>query len=379
MEQETTGVCVSAAERGARAAWSRLAEPADERALALLQEHGPVDALDLVLRGDERVPEVYRMRADRYAISRDPVEHLQAARALGVRVVCPGDAEWPSRLKDHPAPPICLWTRGSGDLLALTERSVSVVGARSSTPYGDTVASGFGAGLAERGWTVVSGAAFGIDAAAHRGALSVAGPTVAILASGIDRPYPSAHSALLHRIAEGGAVLSEVAPGTTPTRFRFLSRNRIIATISRGTVVVEAGLRSGSLNTARTAAECGRPVGVVPGPVTSMMSAGCHQARRDGLAEIVTDVAEVLDLVGDYGVDAAVRRSDAPVPADRLDPVDAVVLAGVPVRRPWPAEEVAVAAGVDIRAALASLGRLEVGGFVERDGVGWRKRPAAPA
>ena len=306
------------------------------------------------------------------------MQHLEAARALGVRVLCPGDAAWPSRVDDHPTPPLCLWVRGGVDLGALTERSVSVVGARSSTAYGDMVATSFGAGLAERGWTVVSGAAFGIDAAAHRGALSLAGPTVAVLAGGIDRPYPSAHAGLLQQIAQAGAVLSEVAPGTAPTRFRFLSRNRIIATLSRGTVVVEAGLRSGSLNTARTADECGRPVGVVPGPVTSMMSAGCHQARREGLAEIVTDVAEVLDLVGDYGVDAAPRRSDEPLPTDLLDQDDAVVLAAVPIRRAWPAEEVAVAAGVEAHATLAALGRLELGGFVQRDGVGWRKRTVAP-
>ena len=223
-------------------------------------------------------------------------------------------------------PPLCLWVLGSTDLAMLAERSVSVVGARSSTSYGDTVASGLGSGLAERGWTVVSGAAFGIDAAAHRGALSVDGATVAVVAGGVDRPYPLAHTTLLARIAEVGAVVAEVAPGMAPTRPRFLLRNRIIAAMSRGVIVVEAALRSGSLNTARTAAEIGRPVGVVPGPVTSMMSSGCHQARRDGLAEIVTDVDEVIDLVGDLGVDAAPRRSAEPRP--RRPPR--------PVRRPRP-------------------------------------------
>jgi DNA processing protein len=220
---------------------------------------------------------------------------------------------------------------------------------------------------------VVSGAAFGIDGAAHRGALSVDGATVAVLAGGVDRPYPLAHSTLIGRIAEVGSVVSEVAPGMAPTRPRFLLRNRIIATISRGVVVVEAALRSGSLNTARTAADIGRPVGVVPGPITSMMSAGCHQARRDGLAEIVTDVEEVIDLVGDLGQDAAQRRSAQPVVTDLLEPADAHVLASVPVRRGLPSIEIAVAAAVSEGAAIAALGRLELQGFVRRDPAGWRK------
>jgi DNA processing protein len=364
---------VSRAERGARAGWTRIAEPADDRALTLIADHGAVDALRLVVRGDSRVPETFRTRAERYAFGSDPVDHLEQARLTRATVVCPGDPSWPERLADHPAPPICLWVKGRADLGELVERSASVVGARTSTAYGDTVASGFGAGLAERGWTVVSGGAFGIDAAAHRGALAVDGLTIAVLAGGVDRPYPAAHTALLAHIAEVGAVIAEVPPGSAPTRPRFLLRNRIIATISRGTVVVEAGLRSGSLNTARTAAECGRPVGVVPGPVTSMMSAGCHQARRDGLAEIVTDVDEVVDLVGDIGPDAAPRRSGPSRASDALSPEDALVLAAVPVRRACPADSVALAAGVPVAGAVAALGRLELAGFVERRGPDWKK------
>jgi DNA processing protein len=266
-----------------------------------------------------------------------------------------------------------MWVLGDPDLATLADRSVSVVGARTSTSYGDAIAAGFGSGLAERGWTVVSGAAFGIDAAAHRGALSVDGPTVAVLAGGVDRPYPLAHSTLLARIAEVGSVVAEVAPGMAPTRPRFLLRNRIIAALPRGVVVVEAALRSGSLNTARTAAEIGRPVGVVPGPVTSMMSAGCHQARRDGLAEIVTDVDEVIDLIGDLGVDAAPRRRAEPVLTDLLDPADAQVLASAPVRRASTSTDIAIAAGIPERVAVAALGRLLLQGFVRRDGEGWRK------
>ena len=373
---ETSGV--TRAERAARAAWSRIAEPADERALALVAEHGPVEALRLVRSGDPTVPDVFRMRVERFGADAEPDALLAAARALDATVVCPGDPEWPVRVDDHPFPPLCLWVLGDPDLSRLAERSVSVVGARSSTAYGNTVASGLGAGLAERGWTLVSGAAFGIDAAAHRGALSVDGATVAVLAGGVDRPYPLAHTTLLTRIAEVGAVISEVAPGLAPTKPRFLLRNRLIATISRGVVVVEAALRSGSLNTARTAAEIGRPVGVVPGPVTSMMSAGCHQARRDGLAEIVTDVDEVVDLVGDFGVDAAPRRSAEPVLTDLLDPRDAQVLASVPVRKAMTTVDIALAAAIPISPTGAALRRLQLQGFVRRDGEGWRKAVMKP-
>jgi DNA processing protein len=166
---------VTRAERGARAAWSRIAEPADDRALALVAEHGAVDALRLVQSGDPTVPDVFRMRVERFGADADPDTLLAAARALHATVLCPGDPEWPAPVDDHPFPPLCLWVLGDPDLSRLAERSVSVVGARSSTAYGNTVASGLGAGLAERGWTVVSGAAFGRDAAPHRGAQSVDG------------------------------------------------------------------------------------------------------------------------------------------------------------------------------------------------------------
>ncbi len=356
-------------ERWARAAWSRLSEPTDVRALELIARHGAVGALALVLEGSPAAHETFRMRAEQLDVERD----AEIAQRVGARVVCPADPDWPSGVNDLLAPPICLWVRGPADLSVLARRSVSVVGARSCTSYGDLVASDFGSGLADRGFAVVSGAAFGIDAAAHRGALAVEGVTVAVLAGGVERPYPLAHEMLLRRIAESGAVVSEVAPGSAPTRPRFLLRNRLIATMTTGTVVVEAGLRSGSLNTARTAAEHGRPVGVVPGPVTSMVSAGCHQARRDGIAEIVTDVAEVIDLVGAIGVDAAPRPSAPVQPADGLDLFDSTTLASVPVRRGVPAGAIAMSAGLAPAAVQAALGRLELLGLVVREAGGWRK------
>jgi len=358
-------------DRGARAAWSRLAEPADARALTLISAHGAVAALAMALEGSDEVVETFRLRAERLDVERD----LEIADRAGARVVCPGDEDWPSGVDDLDAPPICLWVRGPADLSVLARRSVAVVGARSCTSYGDLVAADFGAGIADRGFTVVSGAAFGIDAAAHRGALAVDGVTVAVLAGGVDRAYPVAHDGLLRRIVETGAIISEVAPGSAPTRPRFLLRNRLIATMTTGTIVVEAGLRSGSLNTARTAAEHNRPVGVVPGPVTSMVSAGCHQARRDGMAEIVTDVSEVIDLVGAIGADAAPRRSAPVRVADGLDPADALALASVPIRKAATVASIAVAAGLVPTAVIGSLARLELLELVVREGDGWRKRP----
>ena len=358
-------------ERWARAAWSRLAEPGDERAVELIARHGAAGALALVLDGSPEAHETFVRRAERLDVDRD----LEIADRVGARLVCPEDEDWPSGVDDLDTSPICLWVRGPADLSVLARRSVAVVGARSCTSYGDLVAADFGAGLADRGFAVVSGAAFGIDAAAHRGALAVDGVTIAVLAGGVDRAYPVAHETLIHRIADTGAVISEVAPGSAPTRPRFLLRNRLIATMTTGTVVVEAGLRSGSLNTARTAAGHSRPVGVVPGPITSMVSAGCHQARRDGFAEIVTDVAEVIDLVGAIGRDAAPRPS-APVRVDDgLDPADAAALASVPVRKAASVLSIAVAAGLVPSSVLASLARLELLQLVVREGEGWRKKP----
>ena len=230
-----------------------------------------------------------------------------------------------------------------------------------------------GAGLAERGFAVVSGAAYGIDAAAHEGALVARGTTVAVLAGGIDRAYPAGHAGLLDRIGRDGAVVSEVPPGSAPTRWRFLSRNRLIATLARGTVVVEAGLRSGSGNTARHAREARRVVGAVPGPVTSAASAGCHVLIRDG-AELVTDVGEVVELAGRVGELAPVKRA-AVDPADLLDPVHRRALDALPHRGALGVEALAARAGLSAAQALAALGVLELEGLCQRQRGGWRKAP----
>ncbi|WP_322761327.1 DNA-processing protein DprA, partial [Frankia sp. Cr2] len=244
----------------------------------------------------------------------DPERDLRLLATLGGRLLCPGDLEWPSALgvlrdvpgadaHTEPGEPLALWVHGAGDLNQLCERAVAVVGSRAATAYGTTVTSDLASGLSDRGWTVVSGAAFGIDAAAHRGALAAGGPTIAVLAGGVDIAYPRAHAELLARIRDNGLVLSEAPPGSPPYRGRFLTRNRIIAALTRGTVLVEAGHRSGALNTARHARRLGRVVMAVPGPVTSALSVGCHRLLRTHREQtvLVTDAAEVCEEIGAVG------------------------------------------------------------------------------
>jgi DNA processing protein len=356
-------------ERFARAAWTFVAEPGDARAVALVARLGAVEALQAVAQSRQDGVRSYRDRAERLDIG----ALLRAAEHRNARVLVPEDVDWPSGVQDLSAPPICLWVRGDHPLAALRDASVAIVGSRACTRYGEDVALGLASGLADRGFAVVSGAAFGIDRAAHLGALAVERPTIAVLACGVDRDYPAAHAGLLREIAATGALVSEVAPGGAPMRSRFLVRNRLIATMSTGTVVVEAGLRSGSLNTARQAADHGRPVGAVPGPVTSMSSAGCHQAVRDGYALVVTDVAEVMDLVGAMGVDAARRPAGPTRPEDSLGATDRAVFAALPVRAPVEAGDLARHAGVTAVEAAAGLGRLELIGLARRRDGGWMK------
>ena len=342
-------------------------------AAALIRAHGPAGALLVASSGEAPKVERFLPRLEVLDVERD----LEVGSKFAARVVCPGDPEWPPGLDDLGAPPYCLWVRGPIDVATSCGRSAAVVGARSATAYGEMVATEMAAGLGERRFTIISGAAFGIDAAAHRGALATGATTIAVLAGGVERPYPSSHAALIARIVEVGAVISEVAPGSAPTKTRFLQRNRLIATMSRGTVVVEAGLRSGSLNTARLATEHGRVVAAVPGPVTSMMSAGCHDAIRSGMAVLVTDAAEAAEAIGDYGRDLAPARRGPTMVGDELYQVAARLLSALPVRKGVPVERLAVSSGLSVAEVRSLLGRLELSGLAERHGEGWRQGPAA--
>jgi DNA processing protein len=220
------------------------------------------------------------------------VKSLNSVRG---RFIIPSDEQWPSVLSDlDVATPVGLWCVGNSELDLETSRAIAIVGARSATSYGERIASDLGALAAEKSVTTISGAAFGIDAAAHRGSLAAGGTTVAVLACGVDVAYPQAHRGLLTRISEQGLVVSEAPPGSRPHKHRFLSRNRLIAALSSSTVVVEAALRSGSLSTSNWASALNRTVWGIPGPLTSAASAGVHAGIRDGVMRIVANPPEVF-------------------------------------------------------------------------------------
>lgn len=355
-------------ERAARVAWARLVEPQDKRALELIERLGAEGALHAVQPGD-RLGQRVAPRLESLDVERD----FEIAGSLGARIVVPGDDEWPTGFASLVAPPLCLWVRGPLELGRACERSVSVVGARAATQYGLRQAADISAGLVDRRFTVVSGAAYGIDGAAHRGALSAEGGTVAFTAGGIDRPYPRGHDDLFARLWHEGVVATEVPPGSAPTAVRFIARNRLIATVSQGTVVVEAGLRSGSLNTARTASGCHRSVAAMPGSVESPVSAGCHQLIRDGVATLVTDAAEVAELVGAYGELAPVKRG-AVRDGDDCDAGHRAVHAALPVRKAVTVADLARRCGQSPHDVVSALGVLELSGLARRiPGEGWSK------
>lgn len=318
----------------------------------------------------------------------------QAAR-VGATLLLPGDESWPVALDDlGPHAPVALWVRGDPSLLADGGRSVSLVGARAATSYGEHVTAELAAGLSDRGFAIVSGGAYGIDGMAHRATLASGGTTVAFLAGGVDRFYPAGHESLLTRIAETGAVVSEVPCGQAPTKWRFLQRNRLIAAATAATVVVEAGWRSGSLNTAGHASALARPLGAVPGPVTSPASAGCHRLLREYDAVCVTDADQVVELVGGSpaelpggagagagggagaGRDAFPNRggpsASQSASIDTDDPPEVIRLVdALGVRAARTVEELVVRSGLDGRRVMGLLGVLEAEGRAARGADGW--------
>ena len=287
--------------RLACAALSRVVAVDDGDFRRLYPRHAPEEAWERLVAGTG-LPERLVAATRRAVAAADPARDLDAAAALGARLVCPGDAEWPPGLDDlGDRVPVALWARGPVTLTAATAHAVAIVGSRAATPYGNEVAFELAVELGDRGWSTVSGGAYGIDAATHRGSLAADVPTVAVLACGVDVSYPSGNRRLFGDIADHGLLVSEWAPGASPTRLRFLWRNRVIAALARGTVVVEMGHRSGARRTCTEAARLGRHVMAVPGPVTSAVSVGCHALLRSREAECVTSAYDVLELVSRLG------------------------------------------------------------------------------
>lgn len=389
-------------EQMARVTWSVIAEPSDAVALLLCSALGPVGALEVAR--EATADELHRRlgghvpaeasdpggghAADRArrALARwrsrlaavDPEQILADAQRRRIRVITPEDREWPRPLDDlQETGPHCLWLHGRGNLAELVRgRYAAFVGSRASTPYGEDTAASLAASFAAAGGTVVSGGAYGIDAAAHRGALSVeGGHTVAVLAGGLDALYPRGNTRLLEQVRERDLLVSEAPPGTAPTRWRFLARNRLIAALSQAVVVVEASWRSGALSTARHADLLSRPVGAVPGPVTSVASAGCHRLVRERGAVLVTEPGDVLDLLpgGPAAGDGGHAAQDE---LDLLTPADRRVFDAVP---PWSAvgtHQIAQEIGFSAEETSAALARLELLGLIEP--AGERVRRARP-
>ncbi|GAA2754234.1 DNA-processing protein DprA [Amnibacterium kyonggiense] len=359
----------------AAGAWTTLIEPGDRVAGALVDVLGPAEALDALRLDAPPTPNPELRRAfDRWAPRFEEASFVRAFRdaaRIGARLLVPGDADWPAGLADLAEHgPLALWALAPSGPVRRFERSVALVGSRSATPYGERVTADAACGLADRGFAVVSGAAMGIDGVAHRAVLASSGLTVAVLAGGLDRFYPAQHTELLHRVAVEGVVLSEMPCGARPMRERFLKRNRLIAALSRATVVVEAGLRSGAANTAAHAAELGRGLGAVPGSVYSAASAGTHRLVREYGAVLVRDAADMAELAQDP--DGAVTLDGLErIPAG-VDPDETRVL-GLLSARPKPVREVAAKAGLSIADASAALGMLSLtGAAVERAG-GWSR------
>ena len=383
-------------ERLARAGWSALVEPGDQVAGTLVRllgarhalawvraaAHGSLDwgALQRAAEGDltpsdrERLGRAVLRWAGRLDSLR-PERDMASAERVGGFLVVPGDEWWPAGVDDlADAAPAALWVRG--ELPAAS--GVALVGSRASTTYGERVAYDLALGLVSRGARVVSGGAYGIDAAAHRGALGGGGPTMVVLAGGVDRAYPAGNARLFEEaVGSGGALLSEVPPGALPTKSRFLQRNRLIAALAGATVVVEAAWRSGALSTAHHAAGLLRPVGAVPGPVTSAASAGCHRLLREGHAVCVTDADEVVELLPG-GIACGPREGGAGRDGSGGDGVGALggvalqVHDALRVRTAVPESEIAARAGTTVADARAALGLLQLEGLAVRGPDGWR-------
>ncbi len=382
-EPPDTAVTDFVARVGAVAAWNAIKRRSAPRVVLL-----PTAA-----RTDQHSPDDLEALVD---------DDLAVTASIGARIIGAGDPEWPeaalvafgmatARGIKNGAPPVALYVRGK-KLINLPQQALAIVGSRANTSYGQRVAADIAMGAAEAGVTVISGAAFGIDTVAHRGALVHPGesPTIAVMACGIDRAYPVANTVLIDRIAEVGSVISEYPPGASPARHRFLVRNRLIAGLSAGTVVVEAGRRSGTLSTASAAATLGRVLMAVPGPVTSALSVGCHLLLSTGTAILVTGPGDVLAALGEQAAQRVGERSDVgPIgsraaatrppgasarhPTDGLEAEVARVYDALPSHGIRTVAQLAVESALPASTVMAAVAVLELHDLARRQEGAWRR------
>lgn len=378
----------------ARGVWSRITEPGDGLAGTLIQTLGPSTALEVLVQetpaehvarqiaeGDAHgylnggLPTVRQLNESlgrwrqRLSAKASEADFQTAARA-NIQLVTPESAVWPVQLDDLGAhAPVALWVQGNQRLLA--SRSIAVVGSRAATGYGEHVTADLVTGLVRSGATIISGGAYGVDAVAHRATLAAEGSTIAVLAGGVDRLYPSAHESLFQRIRGVGLLCAELPPGSSPTKWRFLQRNRIIAALAEVTIVCEAGHRSGSLNTAGHAAELSRPIGAIPGPVTSASSAGCHRLLRDYNAVCITSPRDVIELIDAFD---SREQHDQSAPSEMGESdLQRRVLDSLSKRVFRETAVIATAAGLSEHEVLLTLLELDLFGFTEQSGTGWRR------
>ncbi|GFM19298.1 MULTISPECIES: DNA-processing protein DprA [Mycobacteriaceae] len=368
-----------------RRAWaylSRVAEPPNPLLAQLVSAVGAVEAADRIRRRHPHLGE-HLARSTRARHELDCAEaDLDILDRMGGRLVTVDDDEYPGlaftafphvKVDDKRAQahaPLVLWTVGPASMVDVAERSAALVGTRAASAYGEYVAGDLAVGLVERDVAVVSGGAYGIDGAAHRATLAADGVTVAVLACGVDVPYPSGHSALFHRISRSGLLVSEYPPGMRPTRRQFLSRNRLVAALGRATVVVEAGVRSGAANTAAWADALGRIVGAVPGPITSASSVGCHALIAGG-DKVITRAADIVELIGRMGEFAP--ELERPVSElDALTGTELAVYEALPRRGGRTVDEIAVTAGLPVTDVLGPLTMLDVRGLVTQVDGCWK-------
>ena len=367
---------VPEAERLARVALSCGVEPGDAKTSTLIRQLGAEKTLGLSL-----VPKPDSGLAGRLA-EIDPRRQLEQAETCGIRFVVPGDPEWPTQLdqlddaisEGFGGTPPGLWVKGPMPLTEL-DTSVAVVGSRAASTYGMEMTRAICAHLAAVGVPVVSGGALGIDFVAHDATLRAGGPTIAVLACGVDRVYPAQNRLLLQHLAAEFAVVSEQPPGSGPTRPRFLARNRLIAAMTRGTILVEAALRSGALNTAGWAELLSRQVMCVPGPATSYTSQGVNNWLRQGRGTVVTHGSDVLEMIGQAGEHLVEEPRGEIRPRDALSRIEQQVIEWVPISSPAQVDSIAHLSSLHVRETLGALQRLEAKGFVRHEEGGWRLVP----
>lgn len=421
-ERTQTAMGTYSPEATARAGLTHIIEPNDQTGAALVQIAGAVEAYRLIREHRGAAPASEQQQVaellDAHGASRatlrldaglerwrpraalaDPESDLKLMANLGGGIILPTDPEWPAGFEAlELASPLALWFRGTAERSILHEPAnlVAIVGSRDATEYGRTITAELVHDLRARGITIVSGGAYGIDAQAHQAALAEEPtpaapegrtqpvPTIAVMAGGLNRYYPVGNDELLKSVQRHGLLIAEVAPGATPSRWRFLQRNRLIAAICAATIVTEARWRSGALSTAHHAAEMGREVGAVPGSVFSANSAGCHRLIREGAATLITDGAEAIELFG-LGSQSPTPDAGQPDPGSGKDPAegrdydgltipDLLLLDALPVRTARTVDQLAIVAGLGIGSILGGLSRLASQGLAERTPNGWMRR-----